>query len=257
MSKAYLGAILAVCLGLGLSACDGGGDGTGGGGSGGSGGSGGTGGSGVSGEALYSGPESAKLGASGNEATCATCHSNDGTQSFWSGNTFQDIAFRASFKGGMADLRGAVNACVTGWMGGAELAEDSAEYKALKEYMESISDAAVTEANAIAPEVLDDEAAYEAKYAGGDATAGADSYAKACARCHDESLTVNAVPAYSKATLKSYTIGRIAQQVRTAGPPPSGAMDAMDTTPGPMPFFEPKDLADQDLKDIIAHLKAQ
>ena len=36
--------------------------------------------------------------------------------------------------------------------------------------------------------------------------------------------------------------GRIAQQVRTSGPPPSGMMDATDSTPGPMPLFEPDEL---------------
>jgi cytochrome c553 len=252
MSTARMTALFAVFLGIGLSACDGGGT-TGGGGSGGDGGAGGS----VSGEALYSGPESAKLGASSNEAMCSTCHSNDGSQDGWPGNTFKDLAFRSSFKGGMADLNGGVNACVTFWMGGTAIGDTSAEYTALKEYMESISDPAVTDPNPIMPEVLENEAAYEAKYGGGDAAAGAAAYTLACARCHDESLTVNAVPALSKMALAGYTIGRIAQKVRTAGEPPSGTMDATDTTPGPMPFFEPKDLSDTDLMDIIAHLKAQ
>lgn len=249
MSLAVAGALFL------LSACDGGGDGTGG--SGGGGGSGGSGGSGVSGEALYSGAESAALGSDSNEARCSTCHSNDGTQDGYPGNSMKDIAYRASFKGGMADLLGGVNACVTGWMGGDALAADSPEFTAIKAYFESISSESVTDANAIAPDVLADVAAYEAKYAGGDATAGADVYAKACSRCHDGSLSVNVVPAPAKSSLSAYTIGRIAQQVRTAGPPPSGTMDASDTTPGPMPFFEPKDLSDQDVKDVIAHLLAQ
>ena len=51
--------------------------------------------------------------------------------------------------------------------------------------------------------------------------------------------------------------GRIAQKVRTSGPPPSGMMDAMDSTPGPMPFFEPSDLSDDDLSNIIAYIKSQ
>jgi mono/diheme cytochrome c family protein len=250
MSKARVSALLAVLMGFGLSACEGGGDGN-------VGGSGGTGGGGPSGEDLYSGPESAKLGAGTNEATCGTCHSNDGTQDGWPGNTFKNLAFHTSFKGGMADLNGGVNACVMGWMGGTMLAADSAEYKAIKEYMESLADPAMTDPNPIQPDVLADEAAYEVKYAGGDAAAGAAVYTKACARCHDGALTVNNIPALAKASLVSLTIGRIAQQVRTAGEPPSGTMDATDTTPGPMPFFEPKDLSDQDVKDVIAHLKAQ
>ncbi|MCB9552230.1 MAG: hypothetical protein H6705_10170 [Myxococcales bacterium] len=70
----------------------------------------------------FDGEESAALGADGNEARCATCHSNDGTRRGFSGATMQDIAFRTSFKGGDApDLLAATNACVTGWMGGEAL----------------------------------------------------------------------------------------------------------------------------------------
>lgn len=209
----------------------------------------------VADQAYYDGPESVALGASSNQARCSTCHSNDGTQDGISGNSFKDIAYHTSFKGGEADLLGGVNACVVGWMGGAALAQDDAAFVGLKAYMESISDPAATDANAIAPEVLADEAAYEAAYAGGDPAAGATKYAKACAVCHDNGLVVGSTGAYPKATLAGYTVGRIAQKVRTAGPPPSGTADAADSTPGPMPFFEPKDLAAADLADIIAHLK--
>lgn len=206
-------------------------------------------------QAYYDGPESAALGVAGNQARCSTCHSNDGTQDGISGNTFKDIAFHTSFKGGEADLLGGVNACVVGWMGGTALTADDAAFLGLKAYMESISAAIATEPNAIAPEVLADEAAYEAAYAGGDAAAGASKYANACAVCHDNGLLVGSTAAYPKATLAGFTVGRIAQKVRTAGPPPSGTADPADSTPGPMPFFEPKDLAAADLADIIAHIK--
>ena len=134
----------------------------------------------------------------------------------------KDIAYRARFKGGEENLHGGVNACVVGWMGGEALAADSAEYLAIKEYFESISSSSVTDANAIAPEMLADEAAYEMAYGGGDAAAGAAVYDKACARCHDSGLVVNVVPALNKSVLKTYTAGRLAQKVRTSGPPPPG-----------------------------------
>ncbi|MEZ4299402.1 MAG: c-type cytochrome [Polyangiaceae bacterium] len=256
MSFSRVTALGAAFLLVGVAACDGGADGTGG--SGGAGGNGGAGGGTPSGEELFSGPESAALGSANNEATCATCHSNDGSQDGMPGNTMKDIAFRESFKGGDAPkLLDGVNACVTGWMGGTALTDSSAEFQAIKTYFESISDPSVTTPNAIAPEVLTNESAYEAKYGGGDPTAGAAAYAKACARCHDEALTVNVIQAPAKTSLKGYTVGRIAQQVRTSGPPPSSMMDASDTTPGPMPFFEAKDLSDTDLQNIIAHLKGQ
>ena len=203
----------------------------------------------------YDGELSAALGVEGNEARCSTCHSMDGTLVGFSGKSMQDIAYKESYKGGGADLLGGVNACVTGWMGGAALTADDPEYLALVEFFESISDEAATTPNPIMPEVLADEAEYEATYAGGDAAAGAAKYETNCAICHDAALTVGMVPAFSKEALSGYSIGRIAQKVRTSGPPPSGSADASDTTPGPMPFFEPEELSMEDLADIIAHLR--
>lgn len=203
----------------------------------------------------YKGSQSSALGSSINQATCATCHSDDGTPR--SGNTLKDIAFKTSFKGGDAKtLLAATNECVVGWMGGTALKETDTAFIKLKTYMESISDKTKTTPNTLAPEVLANQAAYEAAYGGGNAAAGADKYTKTCGVCHDRALIVNKSGAVSKAALKSYPIGFLAQKVRTAGPPKSGTMDATDLTPGPMPFFEPSDLSAQDLKDIIAHLKA-
>ena len=204
---------------------------------------------------FYDGAKSAALGSANNAAKCSTCHAVDTTAGY-PGNPFRDMAYRASYKGGGADLLGGVNACVTGWMGGTALTETSEAYLALVEFMQSVSDPAVTSANALAPEVLADEAAYEAAYGGGDAGRGAALYATNCGRCHDAGLVVGPATSVPKAGLSSRTAGRIAQQVRTAGPPPSGMSDASDTTPGPMPFYELKDLSAADLADIIAHLKS-
>ena len=204
---------------------------------------------------FYDGEASAALGADGNQARCSTCHSDDGTLTGFSGKTMKDIAFKENFKGGGADLLGAANACITGWMSGPALTADDPSYVALAAFLESISDPSVTTPNTIAPEVLADEAEYEAMYAGGDAAAGAAKYDTFCAKCHGGGLVVGQIPAYPKASLSGYTIGRIAQKVRTSGPPPSGTNDAADTTPGPMPFFEAEELPAADLADIIAHLK--
>ncbi len=204
---------------------------------------------------FYSGTASAALGDPDNEARCATCHSADGSVGR-SGASFKDIAFRASFKGGDApNLLAAANACVGGWMAGTPLTEDDERWQKLEAYLVSISNAGVTTPNALAPEVLANEAAYESAYAGGDATAGAAKYATFCAQCHSGGLRVGMVTAPAKVTFKALTAGRIAQQVRTSGPPPSGMADPSDSTPGPMPFFEPDELSAQDLKDIIAHVR--
>lgn len=206
----------------------------------------------------YDGEASAMLGASGNQARCSTCHGNTADAENFSGNTMFNIAYHDSFKGGgAATLLDGTNACVTGWMGGTALTTADAEWTSLEAYLQSISDPSETTANAIAPEVLADEAAYEAAYAGGDATAGEAAYNAACLRCHGPSLTVGAAPAPALSDLSAYTVGRIAQQVRTSGPPPSGMDDAADSTPGPMPFFEPAELSSTDLANIIAYIKSQ
>jgi cytochrome c553 len=197
---------------------------------------------------------SARLGAEGNQATCATCHSNDGTQNPYSGYTMKNIAYHTAFKG--PTLLDAVNACVTGWMGGPALSEGDAEWGALRGYLQSISDPTATAPNVLSPEVLGDEAAYDASYAGGDAAAGRAKYEAHCGSCHDGGLVVGATPSPPRAALAGYSAGRIAQQVRTSGPPPSDAAGGADTTPGPMPFFEPGDLPAGDLRDIVAFLKA-
>lgn len=203
----------------------------------------------------YRGSLSAKLGAESNQATCATCHSNDGSPR--SGNTLKDIAFHSSFKGGNAKtLLEAANACITGWMGGKALTTTDKAWRELKGYLESISDPSKTTPNPLAPEVLADEAAYEAAYQGGDATAGEAKYIKACASCHDTKLVVGSSRSPGRAGLRRESVGRIAQQVRTAGPPPSGTMEPNDSTPGPMTFFEPSELSKQDLADIIAYVRA-
>ena len=207
---------------------------------------------------FYAGSASAALGSSTNEATCATCHALDDSAGF-SGNTFKDIAYRTSFKGDPSvDLLGGANACITGWMGGTAITADSAAFVELQALMQSISDASVTTPNAIMPEVLANEAAYEAAYAGGDAAAGAATYETYCGDCHEGGLNVGGAVGPSKAVLAMRTAGRIAQKVRTAGPPPSSTEDAAagtDNTSGPMPFFEMKDLSADDLKNIIAYLK--
>lgn len=211
---------------------------------------------GVDPQNYYDGAESIALGAAGNGASCATCHPMGSARNGLSGATMMDIAYRTSFKGGdAATLLEGSNACVTGWMGGTALTESSDEWILLEEFLQSISDPAVTTPNVIAPEVLDDEAAYEAAYAGGDASAGEAKYTQSCGNCHDSSLRVGAGTALATASLNVFSAGRIAQKVRTSGPPPSGMLDAEDSTPGPMPFFEVSDLSQTDLADIIAFIK--
>lgn len=203
----------------------------------------------------YDGTESAALGAAGNQARCSTCHSAVADSGGGSGSTFYNLAYHTTFKGGGADLLGAVNACVTGWMGGTALTASDPAFLELKAFMESISDPAVTTPNPLMPEVLADEAAYEAAYSGGDASLGQSGWSKYCGRCHDVALQLSQFPTPPRASVAARPIGYIAQHVRTSGPPPSSAGATTDATPGPMPFFEPRDLSAAELANIIAFLK--
>lgn len=204
----------------------------------------------------FAGVQSAALGAANNQADCALCHSIDGSTAGYSGTTMMDIAYRTEFKGGMAPtLLDASNACVTGWMGGTALTATDPAWLSLEAYLQSISDPSVTTPAPLMPEVLADEAAYEAAYAGGDASAGQAKFAAYCGACHGAGTVLGAVPSPPGAAVATRSIGRIAQKVRTSGPPPSGMNDASDTTPGPMPFFEPEELSQADLADIIAYAK--
>ncbi|MBK8010379.1 MAG: c-type cytochrome [Deltaproteobacteria bacterium] len=204
----------------------------------------------------YEGADSKALGVAGNQADCATCHANDDAKGR-PGATLKNIAYHSSFKGGgAATLLDASNACIVGWMGGTALTDSDPRWMELEAYIESISDPAVTTPNAIAPEVLADEAAYESAYAGGDSAAGQAKYTQYCSGCHASGRVVGPANSPTLTQLAAHSVGRIAQQVRTAGPPPSGSADASDTTPGPMPFFEPSDLSVSDLKDIIAYIKS-
>lgn len=207
----------------------------------------------------FDGNESAALGAATNEATCATCHASSAGVTGNPGDSLRNIAFHTSFKGGGAPtLLDATNACVTGWMGGTALTASDASWKELEKYLQSISDPAQTTPNTLTPQVLADLAAYEAMYAtGGDATAGEAAFAQSCARCHSGALKLGATAAVPKSSMKLLTAGEIARQVRTSGPPPSSMSDAADVTPGPMPFFEPDELPEQTLKDIIAYVLSE
>jgi len=202
------------------------------------------------------GASSSGLGAKSNQAKCATCHSQDGTAANFSGSTFKDIAYHSAYKGGDAKTTlDAANACVTGWMGGTALKDGDPAWTSMQSYLKSISDPSKTAPNPLAPEVLADVNAYDAAYQGGNASAGAAKYTAVCGKCHDSGLVIGSVAALSKAALKNFSVGRIAQQVRTSGPPPSGTNDKTDSTPGPMPFFQPSFLSAQDLKDIIAYVR--
>lgn len=211
---------------------------------------------GPAGAELVSGTASAALGGGNNEARCVTCHATSGAGAGNSGTSLEDIAFRASYKGGDApDLRAGVNACVTGWMGGTALGADDERWMKLEAYLVSISDPAIVAPNGLAPEVLADENGFGVAYGGGNAAAGAAKYQVTCARCHDAGLQLGPARTPARAALALLGVGLIAQKVRTSGPPPSGTSDNSDRTPGPMPFFEPRDLSAQDLKDIIAFLR--
>lgn len=209
----------------------------------------------------------------GNQADCALCHSDNDEQTGFAGYPINNSAYLASFKGGeQSGLLGAVNFCITEFMGGAELTETDPAFVSLKDYIESLSDPTITDPRPEEPEVLESEAAYGAKYSGGDPTAGEAAFDTWCAKCHqpnanNPNLTLYLAPtgsdnncdsACSLSSLALRDAGFIAQKVRTSTSKiASSTRASSDETPGPMPFFLPSVLGDEDLRNIIAFIEAQ
>ena len=142
-------------------------------------------------------------------------------------------------------------------MGGDPLDATSEEYQSIEAYILSNSDPAETAVTPIMPDVRMTLDEYEMDYAGGDPMLGAKPYLRYCGLCHDVGLVVGAHAAPELSSFTGMSVGRIAQKVRTSGPPPSTMDAAVDETPGPMPFFEEKDLSSTDLRDIIAFIQSQ
>lgn len=220
----------------------------------------------------FRGSDSAALGASGNQADCAHCHSIDGTQVGFSGYPLNDSAYLDNFKGGGdPTFLDATNFCLTDFMGAdpgfGELREDDPQYVSLLAYIESISDDTVTTARPEEPEVLADAATYEATYSGGDAIAGEAAFNTWCAKCHrpadnpSQTFVVGPNAAVAVSVLASYEVADIAQQVRTSTSKiPSSLADEAngeDLTVGYMPFFLPNILLEEDLRNIIAYIQTQ
>lgn len=227
----------------------------------------------------FRGVDSQALGASGNQADCALCHSDTEIQLGFSGYPLNDSAYLTDFKGSREDgFLGATNFCLVEFMGAdpgfGELNASDPRYVSLIAYIESISYPIITTSRPEDAEVLADLPAYAAAYSGGDPAAGESSFMTWCAPCHlprpnapqitltlgdiNDPRGVTAAP--DTPSLATRTTGVIAQKVRTSGTsiPSSLADDAADDdkTLGPMPFFLPSILPAEELKNIIAYIQS-
>ena len=183
----------------------------------------------------------------GNTFTCATCHAiweptEDGLRR--PGHPVGDAAARPSFKNGaVAELRDAVNSCLTEWMNADPWTEDDPRWIALSDYFDELApaDAAALDFEIVPP---------PADLDGGDPELGQQTFNATCSVCHgiDGGGTQKAPPIAGL----SLDAGYIAERVRHSGRANSEVYDGL--TGGIMPFWSADRLSDDELRDIIAWL---
>jgi cytochrome c553 len=184
--------------------------------------------------------------ADGNTFTCATCHSIDDDDDAYRrpGHALGDAAARPNYKNGqLADMRDAVNSCLTEWMNAEPWSADDVRWIDLEQYLRALApgDAPAVDIRIVAP--ADD-------LAGGDATRGREVFDATCAGCHDEGGTgTNLAPAVAGLGLDP---GYVATRVRTSGRSNSAVYPGL--TGGVMPFWAADRLSDDELRDIVAWL---
>ena len=126
-----------------------------------------------------------------NVFTCATCHETDEgaalTGGGLSGYNLHGVANRAPYWGGdRATLRDAVDACLVFFMKAPELDPDSADTRAIFDYLQSISPADAPSEPlefSVIETIVDVER--------GDAARGETVFEEACERCHGAAFTAN------------------------------------------------------------------
>ncbi|MCA9581343.1 MAG: DM13 domain-containing protein [Myxococcales bacterium] len=200
------------------------------------------GGTGVSGEALYSEPV-----ADGNSYACATCHAisepaSDGFRR--PGHPLGDATRRPSYKDGqVADMREAVNSCLTEWMSADPWTETDPRWIALFEYLDG--QATVDTAPAVDIDIV----APPANLDGGDETSGRETFNASCAVCHGQDAEgTTRAPSLTGTDL---TAAKIAERIRLSGRADSEVYDGL--TGGVMPFWGKNRLSEDELLDVVAY----
>jgi mono/diheme cytochrome c family protein len=182
----------------------------------------------------------------GNTFTCATCHAvrepaDDGLRR--PGHPLADAARRTSYKNGHVEsLHGAVNTCLTEWMGAPPWAEDDARWISLRDWLESIAPPGKTAP--ITSEIVEPPTAVD----GGDPDTGRALFDQTCAVCHGAGgvgtergprvIGFDHDPAF------------VARRIRTSGSETSAAYPGL--TGGRMPFWAADRLSDREVLDLAA-----
>lgn len=197
------------------------------------------------GRALYEAPHP-----DGNTFACASCHAlsepaSDGLRR--PGHQIGDAAQRPSYKNGeLTSLLEAVNTCRTEWMGATAFRADDDRWVALSAFLQE--EAGDTPAPALNYDIVDPPA----DISGGDMMAGQALFNGSCAVCHgSDAVGTQRAPILVGEFL---TDELIANRVRRSGRVDSAVYQGL--TGGRMPFWSASRLSDNELRDIIAFVRA-
>ena len=186
----------------------------------------------------------------GNTFSCSSCHAldepaDDGFRR--AGHPLRDATRRTSWKNGRVHrFIDAVNSCATEWMGAPPFAQDDARYLSLKAWLDEMGQGLT------AREVQFTIAKVPAVLTGGNAVLGRTLFNRSCALCHGtDGRGALQGPNLNAAV---HDAALVARRVRTSGDVSSGTYDGL--TGGRMPFWAADRLSDEELRDLIAFLKA-
>ncbi len=191
------------------------------------------------GEAIYRGTVE-----DGNSWACATCHALEEPAADFRrpAHPLGDAAARPSYKNGqVAEMRDAVNSCLTEWMNAEPWTAQDPRWLELEVFLEELAPAT---APALQFSIVDPPA----DLGGGDATVGREMFDASCAVCHaagGEGSSL-APPIAGLGLDPAY----IAERVRHSGRGDSEVYDGLSG--GIMPFWAADRLSDSELRDIIA-----
>ncbi|MBL8949100.1 MAG: DM13 domain-containing protein [Myxococcales bacterium] len=194
------------------------------------------------GEAIYRGTV-----ADGNSWSCATCHALEEPADDFRrpAHPIGDAAARPSYKNGqVAQMRDAVNSCLSEWMNAEPWSAEDPRWIELEAFLRDI---APSSAPALVYTIVDAPVELD----GGDASVGRQVFDASCAVCHAAGGEGSELaPPVARLGLDP---AYVAERVRHSGRADSEVYDGLSG--GIMPFWAADRLSDAELRDIIAFLR--
>ncbi|UPW16937.1 DM13 domain-containing protein [Agarivorans sp. TSD2052] len=190
----------------------------------------------------------------GNQFACSTCHATQENNQQLDSNQlhrpahplFNAVKRNAFYNGNFSELIDAVNNCRVDWMDTSSYREDSEQWTALQQYLESLTDSTTAE------EIVFNQVPAITDFSGANAAHGEQLFNQTCATCHGE----NAVGSNLAKNLNGsgLSAAQVASKVRSSGP--SASEYFSNLVEGNMPFWSEQRLANQDLADIASYVES-